>query len=82
MGISSRYFPEVWERAVRMVFEHEAGHDSQSAPIWSISEKLAYTAETPRYWWGGISRPGDRASYGCTACRTWRLGWASCTWSP
>ena len=31
MGRPSRYSPEVRERAVRMVFEHEDQHDSQWA---------------------------------------------------
>ncbi len=42
--------PEVRERAVRMVFEHQHEHDSQWATIESISEKIGCTAETLRRW--------------------------------
>ncbi len=43
----SRFSPEVRERAVRMVVEHRAAHDSQWAAITSIAEKIGCTAETP-----------------------------------
>jgi transposase len=35
---------------VRMVLEHEAAHESQSAAISSIAEKIGCTAETLRKW--------------------------------
>ena len=50
MTTSKRYSPEVRERAVRMVFEHQHEHDSQWATIESISEKIGCTAETLRRW--------------------------------
>ena len=50
MPRASRFSPEVRERAVRMVFEHQDKHDSQWAAIVSIAEKIGCTAETLRHW--------------------------------
>ena len=50
MGRPSRYSKEVRERAVRMVLEHEGEHESQSAAISSVAEKLGCSAETLRTW--------------------------------
>jgi transposase len=41
---------EVRERAVRMVVEHEAAHDSQWAAMISIAERIGWGAETLRKW--------------------------------
>ena len=50
MSTSKRYSPEVRERAVRLVFEHQGEHDSQWAAIGSIASKIGCTAETLRKW--------------------------------
>lgn len=50
MSRSNRYSPEVRERAVRMVFEHEHDYPSPWAAIKSIAQKIGCTAETLRGW--------------------------------
>ena len=44
------YPPEVRERAVRMVFEHQGEYPSQWKAIESISAKLSINHETLRQW--------------------------------
>ena len=50
MNRSTRYSPEIRERAVRMVFEHQAEYDSQWSALNSIAAKIGCTAETLRKW--------------------------------
>ncbi len=50
MNKRTRYSPEVRERAVRLVFEHESEHESQRAAIGSVAAKIGCTAETLRKW--------------------------------
>jgi transposase len=50
MARPSKYSPEVRERAVRMVREHQGEHESQWAAIRSMAEKLGCTSETLRRW--------------------------------
>jgi transposase len=50
MKTSTHFSPEVRERAVRMVREHQGEHESQWAAIGSIAAKIGCTAETLRRW--------------------------------
>ena len=50
MNKSARYSPEVRERAVRLVFEHQGEYESQWAAMGSIAAKIGCTAETLRKW--------------------------------
>jgi transposase len=50
MPRSTRYSPEVRERAVRMVAEHRDEYSSQWAAITSVASKLGMNAETLRIW--------------------------------
>ena len=50
MARPSRYSPEVQERAVRLVWEHQSEYDSEWAAIGSIAAKIGCTAETLRKW--------------------------------
>ena len=56
MARTNKYSPEVRQRAVRMVLEHEKDYASQWAAIASISSKIGCTAETLRKW----VRQGER----------------------
>ena len=47
---TNRFSPEVCQRAVRMVFDHQAEHASQWATIMSIAPKIGCNPETLRSW--------------------------------
>ncbi len=60
MTSSTKYPPEIHERAVRMVFEHEPKHPSQWATIRSVSSKFGMSAETLRSWVRQVERDQGR----------------------
>ena len=50
MNRHKRYPPEVRERAVRLVLEHQENYRSEWAALTSIAGKIGCTAETLRKW--------------------------------
>ena len=50
MSRSSRYSPEVRERAVRMVLDHQGDYSSQWQAVISIAAKFGCSPETLRTW--------------------------------
>jgi transposase-like protein len=50
MSRASKFSPEVRERSVKMVLEHQGEYESQWAAIMSVAAKVGCTAETLRGW--------------------------------
>jgi transposase len=50
MPRTTRYSPEVRDRAVRMLVEHRAEYPSEWAAMTAIAAKLGMTPETLRIW--------------------------------
>ena len=50
MNRLARYAPEVRERAVRMVLEHQSEYSSQWAAIGAVAAQLGCQPETLRIW--------------------------------
>ena len=60
MARTSRFSPELRERAVRMVLDDVEQHQSQWATIRSIAEKIGCAAETLRSWVRQAERDGGK----------------------
>ncbi len=50
MSRPTKFSPEVQERAVRLVLEHQGEYESQWAAIRSVASKIGCTAESLRRW--------------------------------
>ena len=60
MDKRTRYSPEVRDRAVRLVLEHQGEHGSQWQAIQSIAGKVGCTPESLRRWVRQAEKDGGR----------------------
>src|SRR4030095_13148601 len=73
MNTTQKYSPDVGERAVRMVFEHQGEHQSQWAAIVSIASQIGCTPESLRQWVRQAERDQGKSA-GLTSSERERLG--------
>ncbi|MHC8851496.1 IS3 family transposase [Escherichia coli] len=73
MTKNTRFFPEVRQRAVRMVLESQSEYDSQWATICSIAPKIGCTPETLRVWVRQHERDTGGGDGGLTTAERQRL---------
>ncbi|MCZ5435350.1 IS3 family transposase [Escherichia coli] len=73
MTKNTRFFPEVRQRAVRMVLESQDEYDSQWAAICSIAPKIGCTPETLRVWVRQHERDTGGGDGGLTSAERQRL---------
>ena len=69
---TTKYSPEVRERAVQMVLDHQGDHASQWAAIASIAAKIGCTPETLRLWVRQAERDAGRRA-GPTSAESERI---------
>jgi transposase-like protein len=50
MSTENKFSPEVRQRAVKMVLEHQGEHESQWAAIQSVAAKIGSSGEALRGW--------------------------------
>ena len=60
MAKQQRFSPEIRERAVRLVREHQREYDTQWAASTSIASKIGCAAETLRLWVRRAERDAGR----------------------
>ncbi|HAN6937864.1 TPA: IS3 family transposase [Escherichia coli] len=73
MTKNTRFFPEVRQRAIRMVLESQGEYDSQWAAICSIAPKIGCTPETLRVWVRQHERDTGGGDGGLTTAERQRL---------
>ena len=73
MTKNTRFYPEVRQRAVRMVIESQNDYDSQWAAISSIAPKIGCTPETLRTWLRQYERDAGAGDGGLSTTERQRL---------